>query len=200
MVRPAREGLVPPAGVGPAISWVKARRVAVPPRRQGWRVGCVAGTARTCALLLRRRPLCPLSYGGVSGRVGAAGASRTRTGPFRGRLLSPLSYDGKAGKVHRRDGLASCRPVPPPPGGLVGSVCGEPSLGVEPSPRPYRGRAQPLSYKGVGLAGTTRTCYLRLRRAALCPDELRRDGHACQEAGDAPKRRRQGSNLEHPAS
>ncbi len=53
---------------------------------------------------------------------------------------------------------------------------GEPSLGVEPSPRPYRGRAQPLSYKGVGLAGTTRTCCLRLRRAALCPDELRRDG------------------------
>ena len=33
-----------------------------------------------------------------------------------------------------------------------------------------------MSYKGVGLAGTTRTCYLRLRRAALCPDELRRDG------------------------
>ena len=26
------------------------------------------------------------------------------------------------------------------------------------------------------LAGTTRTCCLRLRRAALCPDELRRDG------------------------
>src|SRR3977135_117291 len=108
------------------------------------------------------------------------------------------------------------------PGGLWGSVCGEPSLGVEPSPRPYRGRAQPLSYKGVGLAGTTRTCYLRLRRAALCPDELRRDGHASREAGEAPEhalreageapehalreageapeRRRQGSNLEHPAS
>ena len=35
-----------------------------------------------------------------------------------------------------------------------------------------------MSYKGVGLAGTIRTCCLRLRRAALCPDELRRDGHA----------------------
>jgi hypothetical protein len=63
-----------------------------------------------------------------------------------------------------------------------------------------------LSYKGIGLAGTTRTCCLRLRRAALCPDELRRDGHApretgqapkhaLREAGKTPKRRRQGSNL-----
>lgn len=33
--RPAGSGLVPPAGVGPAVSWVKARRVAVPPRRRG---------------------------------------------------------------------------------------------------------------------------------------------------------------------
>ena len=60
-------------------------------------------------------------------------------------------------------------------------------------------------------ADTTRTCYLRLRKAALCPDELRRDGHASREASEAPKhglreagrtpeRRRQGSNLEHPAS
>ncbi len=54
-------------------------------------------------------------------------------------------------------------------------MCGEPSLGIEPSPHPYQRCAQPLSYKGVGLAGTTRTCCLRLRRAALCPDELRRD-------------------------
>ena len=36
-----------------------------------------------------------------------------------------------------------------------------------------------LSYKGLswcGLAGTIRTCGLRLRRAALCSAELRRDG------------------------
>lgn len=32
-------------------------------------VGCAAGTARTCALPLRRRPLCPLSYDGWSGRL-----------------------------------------------------------------------------------------------------------------------------------
>jgi hypothetical protein len=52
------------------------------------RFGAV-GTARTCALPLRRRPLCPLSYGGRAGRS-AGGTGRTRQ--WR-------------------------RPVPPPPGG-----------------------------------------------------------------------------------
>lgn len=84
VVHPAAGGLVPPAGVGPAISWVKARRVAVPPRRRDWerRAGCAAGTDRTCALPLRRRPLCPLSYDGWSGR----GWCRRRESNAPGRL------------------------------------------------------------------------------------------------------------------
>ena len=91
-----------------------------------------------------------------------------------------MSYDGRVGRSTGGTGVnGRAVGADPPrrlPGALCGSMRGEPSLGVEPSPHPYQRCAQPLSYKGVGLAGTTRTCYLRLRRAALCPDELRRDG------------------------
>lgn len=55
----------------------------------------------------------------------------------------------------------------------------EPSVGVAPTTSSIPGTcSDSLSYKGVhrGLAGTTRTCDPRLRRAVLSSTELRRDG------------------------
>ena len=50
-------------------------------------------------------------------------------------------------------------------------------MGVAPTTSSVPGtRSASLSYKGIGLAGTTRTCDPRRRRAVLSSTELRRDG------------------------
>ena len=96
-------------------------------------------------------------------------------------------------------------------GGTWGVLVKRALAGRRTQTSPVPGACSTVELQGLGLphgrqvklpslAGTTRTCGLRLRRAALCPAELRRDGRASREACEAPKRRRQGSNLEHPAS
>ena len=122
------------------------------------------------------------------GRARTAGGSRTRD--LLGESQACCRSTTAARRWHR----------PVTSGGTWGMLVKRALAGGRTQTSPVPGACSTVELQGLGLAGTTRTCGLRLRRAALCPTELRRNRHASREAGEAPKRRRQGSNLEHPAS
>src|SRR5438309_10469341 len=105
--------------------------------------------------------------------------------------LAPQSQT-LVGELHRQHPQGLCTRTRVAGGLLIWPVPFhvEPSVGVAPTTSSVAGTcSDSLSYKGLHccLAGTTRTCDPRLRRAVLSSTELRRD-----------RRRRQGSNLQPP--
>lgn len=111
----------------------------------------------------RQRAALPLSYTHGDGRRDGirtrAGLSPDRFAGGRLRLLGHSALAAEEGlepPIYRLTaGRCASSATPQGPqlrsydGGPRVMVCEEPSPGVEPGPRPYRGRAQPLSYKGV---------------------------------------------------
>ncbi len=108
-----------------------------------------------------------------------ATGNRTPASGLRARRLVLSTIAASAEGV----GLAPTTGHDPHPGSgrgphLAGSLPWGPRWESHPRPRPYQGRALRPELQGpvLGLAGTIRTCDLRLRRAALCSAELRRGG------------------------
>ena len=131
----------------------------IPSRAEGQRIERWRGRPRPS--LSKRAPF--LSVNPPTAAKSAGPSADSAPGSIRTsilRLRRPLRVQSRHGGNEDRDELRSESHHP------------EPTRG----PQPYQGCALPTELWRRGLADWTRTSGLCLRRAALCPTELRRDG------------------------